>query len=91
MFRQRGPVPFQAMRSDRGDMWDLSTRPRADERWAILSALLKERLNPLSLDLSKFVAARTPADGSLAGFGQLKPLGEDAMELSSLVVLPPHR
>ena len=61
----------------------------------IQRAILRERLNPLALDPARFTVAErvNQADGScqVVGFGQLKPLGSAALELSSLVVEPEAR
>jgi len=65
--------------------------PVPQERIEIVCKILSESLNPLSLDLTRFVAARDPATGRLVGFGQLKPLAPGKLELSSLVVYPEHR
>lgn len=40
--------------------------------------------------MGNFVVAKD-SNGTLAGFGQLKPLEKDILELSSLVVLPKYR
>lgn len=70
--------------------WKLSRGASPDQKLPILKTLLAEKLNPLSLDLSRFVVA-TDSQGALAGFGQVKPLEENKMELSSLVVYPQYR
>jgi N-acetylglutamate synthase-like GNAT family acetyltransferase len=76
----------------------LSFRQAADNDMpAIFKALLRERMNPLSLKAEHFVVAARESDGSVQGFGQLAPLGggPDAgpqwLELRSLIVDPDHR
>lgn len=63
---------------------------RAEDKPAILRGIWREKLNPLSVDPTRFtVAERAAAGGAAAavvGFGQIKPLGGDALELASLVV-----
>ena len=71
-------------------IWRLTRGASPDLKIPILKTLLSEKLNPLSLDLARFVVA-TDAQGTLAGFGQVKPLEENKMELSSLVVYPQYR
>jgi hypothetical protein len=63
---------------------------RADDKPAILRGIWREKLNPLSVDPTRFtVAERSPGGGggtAVVGFGQVKPLGGEALELASLVV-----
>ena len=67
------------------------------QKLPILKRLLAEKLNPLSLDMDRFTVATTTAASSteeeekLIGFGQLKPLDANSLELSSLVVDPEYR
>lgn len=64
----------------------------ASDKWTILKALISEKLNPLSLDLDRFLVATDVHTDQIAGFVQIKPLDRPCKhELSSLVVLPEHR
>jgi hypothetical protein len=74
--------------------WKITRGASASHRLPILKLLLAEKLNPLSLDMHRFVVATstTPSDQQkLIGFGQLKPLDSNSLELSSLVVDPEYR
>lgn len=69
---------------------------RAADRPAFLRGILREKLNPLSLDPARFtVAERTDGGsgggGQVVGFGQIKPLGGCALELSTLIVAEEER
>ena len=61
------------------------------------SRVWQERMNPLSLDHSRFLIAESEQGGELLGFGQLQQLADAnggapaAYELRSLVVLPQSR
>lgn len=67
-------------------------RAQPRDRWPILSLIMKEKINPLSLDMRNFMVARDE-QGSVIACGQLKPLSSSAttLELSSIVVLPEKR
>ena len=56
----------------------------------LLSRLVRERMNPLSVDPERFLVAWDEPNG-IAAFGQIRPLGSDASELASLVVEPRYR
>ncbi len=76
--------------------WVITRGASSSQRLPILKTLLAEKLNPLSLDMKRFVVATTSPSPSaeqsrLIGFGQLKPLDTNALELSSLVVDPEYR
>lgn len=65
---------------------------RKEERWAIAATILREGLNPLSIlnGGDRFVVAEV--GGQLAGFGQVRPLSDQAaMEMASMVVREPYR
>ncbi|EOD08451.1 hypothetical protein EMIHUDRAFT_249102 [Emiliania huxleyi CCMP1516] len=75
-------------------LWDLralAVRPAApSEAPVLLSRLVRERMNPLSVDPERFLVAWDEPNG-IAAFGQIRPLGSDASELASLVVEPRYR
>lgn len=62
----------------------------------IQKAVLREKMNPLGLDVTRFVIAES-SGGEISGFGQLAPLdgsassGSQRLELKSLIVEPEHR
>ena len=60
-------------------------------RWDIFKNLVSEKMNPISLNLENFVLVLRESDGYLVGFGQLKALSSDSMELSSIFVVPEYR
>jgi len=47
-------------------------------------------INPMGLDWKRFIVAVNDQD-EMIGCGQLKPHGEDILELASLAVYPEHR
>ncbi|KAK4534488.1 hypothetical protein CDCA_CDCA02G0513 [Cyanidium caldarium] len=63
--------------------------------WFIARSVLSEGMNPLGLQPQRFLVAcdRDEAAGVLrpVGFGQLRPLSKDALELASMYVLPQYR
>jgi len=74
--------------------WKITRGASASHRLPILKTLLAEKLNPLSLDMQRFVIATAAAPTEkqkLIGFGQLKALDSKSLELSSLVVDPEYR
>ncbi|KAH7617228.1 hypothetical protein NADE_007014 [Nannochloris sp. 'desiccata'] len=76
--------------------WKITRGASPSHRLQIVKFLLAEKLNPLSLDMQRFVVATTTTTPSLEqqkliGFGQLKPLDSHSLELSSLVVDPEYR
>lgn len=89
----RGDVRFRTAASSAE--WSFREATAADMP-AISSALLREKMNPLSLVAARFRVAEGD-DKSLLGFGQLAPLGggvsegPQPLELRSLVVQPGHR
>lgn len=58
---------------------------RRDDRWLILRRVLRESLDPTSLQWQRFVLAED-ARGQVVGFAQLKDLGQGVREFGSLVV-----
>ncbi|KAG7674981.1 hypothetical protein Ndes2526B_g07825 [Nannochloris sp. 'desiccata'] len=75
--------------------WKITRGASPSHRLQIAKFLLAEKLNPLSLDMQRFVVATTTTPSleqqKLIGFGQLKPLDSHSLELSSLVVDPEYR
>ncbi|KAL4858954.1 hypothetical protein ACK3TF_001320 [Chlorella vulgaris] len=68
---------------------DLRLRPGVPaDRPAFLRGILREKLNPLALDPSRFTVAERGSGehARVLGFGQIKPLGQQALELSTLIV-----
>lgn len=68
---------------------DLRLRPGVPaDRPAFIRGILREKLNPLALDPARFtVAERGRGENAhVLGFGQIKPLGQQALELSTLIV-----
>ena len=64
-------------------------RGLASDAGPIRLAMAKALMNPLDIDVSRFVVA---AEGSeRVGFAQLKPLGENSFELASVYVQPRFR
>lgn len=61
------------------------------ERPLLLSRLLRERMNTLAVDPRRFVLAYDGTNKEVAGFGQIRPLGDGACELASLVVEDRYR
>jgi N-acetylglutamate synthase-like GNAT family acetyltransferase len=65
-----------------------SLRPAAASDQVIIRRLVRQaRINPWGLDWRRFVLAVSPS-GLVAGCVQLKPHGDGAIELASLVVRP---
>lgn len=72
--------------------WNFRRGGNSSDKWTIFKALISEKLNPLSLDLDRFLVATDVQTDQIAGFVQIKPLDRPhTHELSSLVVLPEHR
>jgi N-acetylglutamate synthase-like GNAT family acetyltransferase len=72
--------------------WNFRKGGNSSDKWTIFKALISEKLNPLSLDLDRFLVATDVQTDQIAGFVQIKPLDRPhTHELSSLVVLPEHR
>ena len=72
-------------------MVDILYRPAtADDSAAIKSLIHLVRINPMSLDWSRFLVASTP-DGELVACGQVKPHSEGTRELASIAVHPDWR
>ena len=69
-------------------MVEFTLRP-AEESDAdrIRNLIYKVGINPTGLDWRRFVVA-VDANGKLLGCGQLKPHGQEIIELASLAVLP---
>lgn len=72
-------------------MSDFTLRPaRETDSAAIRDLIHLVGINPTGLDWRRFVVAVNPEDGLIA-CGQLKPHGEDVLELASIAVHPNHR
>lgn len=82
----------QAVAQQQSKPWKITRGASTSQKLPILKTLLAEKLNPLSLDINRFVVATLPAtEDKLIGFGQLKPLDATSLELSSLVVDSEYR
>lgn len=64
-----------------------------NDTWGVLKLVAKEKLNPIALNMNNFIVARDkePVSGQVVGAGQLKYIGKDAYELSSIVVDDSYR
>ena len=76
--------------------WQFRKGALPSERWPIFRALLQEKLNFLGvLHTDRFTVATssTSDDGGsvVAGFGQIKPIDDNKLELSSIFVKPELR
>jgi len=72
-------------------MTDYALRPaRETESAQIYELIHLVGINPMGLDWRRFVVA-VDSDGSMIGCGQLKPHGEDVIELASLAVWPEYQ
>lgn len=60
---------------------------RPGDRWLILRRILREALDPTSIDWRRFVLAERE-DGAVLGFAQIKCLPDNVLEFGSLVVEP---
>jgi len=66
---------------------DLTFRSaRGSEAPLILARLVRDKMNPLGVEPDRFLLAWDKPRGSVAGFGQIRPLGDEACELASLIV-----
>jgi len=66
-------------------------RPARETEEAQIRALIHAvGINPMGLDWKRFVVAVNDRD-EMIGCGQLKPHGEDILELASIAVYPEHR
>lgn len=72
-----------------GDLAFRQARPA--EAPLILSRLLREKMNPIGVRPERFVIAWDKPNGAVAGFGQIRPVGDGACELASLIVEPRYR
>jgi N-acetylglutamate synthase-like GNAT family acetyltransferase len=75
----------------KGDMDTFTLRPAQESGSAQIKELINlVGINPMGLDWKRFVVAVNAQD-EMIGCGQLKPHGEDILELASLAVFPEHR
>ena len=63
---------------------------RETESAQIRNLILSVGINPTGLDWKRFVVAVDDAD-NMIGCGQLKPHGQDVLEMASIAVYPEHR
>ena len=63
---------------------------RETEAAQIRDLILQVGINPMGLDWKRFVVAVDDQD-EMIGCGQLKPHGQDILELASIAVYPGHR
>jgi N-acetylglutamate synthase-like GNAT family acetyltransferase len=69
----------------------ITIRPaRESDSARIRSLILSVGINPTGLDWKRFVIAVDNSD-RMIGCGQLKPHGQDVLELASIAVYPEHR
>ena len=74
-----------------GNMDIFTLRPAQESESAQIRELINlVGINPMGLDWKRFVVAVNAHD-EMIGCGQLKPHGEDILELASLAVYPEHR
>ncbi|KAG1666187.1 hypothetical protein FOA52_012034 [Chlamydomonas sp. UWO 241] len=66
-------------------------RGQPEDEEFVGDALLREALNPLGIDLSRFLVAEDAITGEPLGFGQLELKEPGVYELRSLVVEPKER
>jgi ribosomal protein S18 acetylase RimI-like enzyme len=66
-------------------------RAQPAEASLIFSRLLREKMNPISVRTERFLLAWDKPNGAVAGFGQIRPVGDGACELASLIVEPGYR
>ena len=63
---------------------------RETEESQIRDLILSVGINPMGLDWKRFIVAVNERD-EMIGCGQLKPHGQDVLELASIAVYPEHR
>ena len=63
---------------------------RETESAQIRNLILSVGINPTGLDWKRFVVVVDDAD-NMIGCGQLKPHGQDVLEMASIAVYPEHR
>jgi N-acetylglutamate synthase-like GNAT family acetyltransferase len=69
----------------------ISIRPaRETEAAQIRNLIFLVGINPMGLDWKRFVVAVNDRD-EMIGCGQLKPHGQDVLELASIAVYPEHQ
>eukprot|EP00962_Isochrysis_galbana_P040198 scaffold14533_cov118-Isochrysis_galbana.AAC.2 len=66
-------------------------RAQPAEAPLIFSRLFREKMNPIGVKPERFVLAWDKPKGAVAGFGQIRPVGDGACELASLIVEPAYR
>lgn len=72
-------------------MENITIRPARESESARIRDLIQlTGINPMGLDWKHFVVAVDDRD-EMVGCGQLKPHGEEVLELASLAVYPEHR
>jgi N-acetylglutamate synthase-like GNAT family acetyltransferase len=72
-------------------MENYTLRPARESESAQIKALIRlVGINPIGLDWRRFVVAVNDRD-EMIGCGQLKPHGEQILELASIAVTPEHR
>lgn len=72
-------------------MTEYTLQPAAGADFPAIRRLIHEGgINPTGLDWRRFLVAVTPA-GEVIGCGQLKPHGEEVIELASIAVAPAFR
>ena len=69
----------------------VTIRPARETDFAQIKDLIHSSgINPLGLDWKRFIVAVDEHD-EMIGCGQLKPHGQDVLELASIAVYPEHR
>jgi N-acetylglutamate synthase-like GNAT family acetyltransferase len=69
---------------------DFSLRPAIEsDKTKITDLIHRSGINPMDLDWRRFVVVEQ--GGAFAGCGQLKPHGDDSLELASIAVEKPYR
>ncbi len=72
-------------------MVEYRLRPAVETEAAAIRDLIHlVGINPMGLDWRRFLVAVTP-EGTVIACGQLKPHGQDILELASIAVLPEYR
>lgn len=72
-------------------MTTFTLRPARETDFASIKELIHVGgINPMGLDWKRFVVAEN-AQGQVIGCGQIKPHGQEILELASIAVSPEHR
>jgi N-acetylglutamate synthase-like GNAT family acetyltransferase len=73
-------------------MTEFIVRPARESESRVIKDLIHlTGINPMGVDWKRFIVAAAGAQDQVLGIGQLKPHGQDILELASIAVYPEYR